>query len=167
LTAKNPPPAPGDTLGERYVLKRSDWSTPLGPVWLARDRVLDRAVLVQFLSPTLAADASTRRAFQKAAARTAQIGGPGLLQVYDIGDDPPFAVLEHASGGRLSDRLSAGPMRTTEVARAALAIARGLEALHERGTWHGSLSPATVLFDEEGRAKIYAVGAADTARANP
>jgi serine/threonine protein kinase len=57
-------------------------------------------------------------------------------------------------------------MRTTDAARAALAIARGLEALHERGSWHGSLSPATTLFDEEGRAKIFATGVADTARAN-
>lgn len=166
MTTKNPAPAPGDTLGERYVLKHSEWTTPLGPVWLARDRVLDRAVLVQFLSQALAADASTRRAFQKAASRTAQIGGPGLLQVYDIGDVPAFAVLEHASGGRLADRLDAGPMRPTDAARAALAIARGLESLHERGSWHGSLSPSTVMFDEEGRAKIFAVGAADTARAN-
>jgi hypothetical protein len=162
---KNAGPAPGDILGERYVLKHSEWQTPLGPVWLARDRVLDRAVLVQFLSQTLAADASTRRAFQKAAARIAQIGGPGLLQVYDIGDVPAFAVLEHASGGRLAERLDAGPMRPTDAARASLAIARGLESLHDRGSWHGSLSPATVLFDEEGRAKIFAVGAADTARA--
>ena len=167
MTTKGVTPAPGDILGERYVLKHSEWQTPLGPVWLARDRVLDRAVLVQFLSQPLAAEPSTRHAFQKAAARIAQIGGPGLLQVYDIGDVPAFAVLEHASGGRLAQRLDAGPMRPTDAARAALAIARGLESLHERGAWHGSLSPATVLFDEEGRAKIFAVGAADTARATP
>ena len=165
--AKTPPPAPGDILGERYTLKRIEWTSPLGSVWLARDRVLDRAVLVQLLDPSLAADQTTRRAFQKSAARTAQIGAPGLLQVYDIGDQPAFAVLEHASGGRLIDRLSAGPMRTTDAARAALAIARGLESLHERGSWHGALSPSTILFDEEGRAKIFATGMADTARANP
>ena len=167
MTPKTPPPAPGDVLGDRYTLKRNEWVGPLGPVWLARDRVLDRAVLVQLLHPAFAADQTTRRAFQKAAARTAQIGGPGLLQVFDIGDQPAFAVLEHASGGRLIDRLNAGPMRTTDAARAALAIARGLESLHERGSWHGSLSPSTILFDEEGRAKIFAAGAADTARANP
>ena len=118
MTSKTPPPAPGDVLGERYTLKRNEWVGPLGPVWLARDRVLDRAVLVQLLHPALAADQTTRRAFQKAAARTAQIGGPGLLQVFDIGDQPAFAVLEHASGGRLIDRLNAGPMRTTDAARA-------------------------------------------------
>ena len=164
---KTPPAAPGDILGERYTLKRVEWTSPLGPVWLARDRVLDRAVLVQMLDPPLTADQATRRAFQKSAARTAQIGAPGLLQVYDIGDQPAFAVLEHASGGRLIDRLSAGPMRATDAARAALAIARGLESLHERGSWHGALSPSTILFDEEGRAKIFATGVADTARENP
>jgi hypothetical protein len=167
VSPKTPPPAPGDVLGERYVLKRSEWTSPLGPVWLARDRVLDRAVLVQLLAPTLTSDTASRRTFQKAAARIAQIGAPGLLQVFDIGDNPAFAVLEHASGGRLSERLDAGPMRTTDAARAALALARGLESLHERGSWHGSLSPSTILFDEEGRAKIFAVGAADTARSNP
>ncbi|HEV2686015.1 MAG TPA: hypothetical protein VGW79_05210, partial [Actinomycetota bacterium] len=75
--AKIPPAAPGDVLGDRYTLKRIEWASPLGPVWLARDRVLDRAVLVQLLEPSLAADQATRRAFQKAAARTAQIGAPG------------------------------------------------------------------------------------------
>ncbi|MGZ4140861.1 MAG: serine/threonine protein kinase [Actinomycetota bacterium] len=164
MTPKTPAPATGDVLGDRYMLKREQWTTPLGPVWLARDRVLDRAVFLQLLAPTFASDRPTRHAFEKAAARIAQIGAPGLLQVYDIGDEPPFAVLEHASGGRLAERLNAGPMRPTEVARAALAIARALEALHERGTWHGALSPNTVLFDEEGRAKVFSVGVSETAR---
>jgi serine/threonine protein kinase len=160
-------PASGDVLGDRYVLKKSEWSTPLGPVWLARDRVLDRAVLVQLLAPALASKDPVRRTFQKAAARIAQIGGPGLLQVYDIGNTPAFAVLEHASGGRLSDRMDAGPMRPTDAARAVLGLARALESLHERGTWHGSLSPSNVFFDEEGRAKLFAVGLADVVRAQP
>jgi len=55
-------------------------------------------------------------------------------------------------------------LRATDAVRAALGLARGLEALHERGAWHGSLSPDTVLFDDEGRAKILAVGAMETAR---
>ncbi|HEX9711318.1 MAG TPA: protein kinase [Actinomycetota bacterium] len=151
----------GDVLGERYTLKKTEWSTPLGPVWLARDRVLDRAVFVQLLSPELAADEVARKAFLKQAARVAQTTHPGLLQVFDIGEDPSFVVLEHAAGGRLTDRLRSGPMRSADAVRAALGLARGLEALHERGTWHGSLSPSTVLFDDEGRAKILAVGAAD------
>lgn len=156
---------PGEVLGDRYVLKKTEWSSPLGPVWLARDRVLDRAVFVQVLAPAIAGNLTARRAFHKEAARVAQVAHPGLLQIYDIGDEPAFVVFEHAAGGRLADRLRSGPMRPAEAARAALSLARGLEALHERGTWHSSLSPAGVVFDEEGRAKVFAAGVAQVARA--
>lgn len=152
----------GDLLGDRYGLTRLEWTSALGPVWLARDRVLDRPVFVQLLSADLAADDGARRAFQKAAARTAQVAHHGLLQVFDIGEDPPFVVFEHAVGGSLERRLQSGRLRATDAARAALAVARGLEAMHAHGLWHGSLSPATVLFDAEGRAKILADGATET-----
>lgn len=158
-------PGVGDVLGERYALKKTVWRTPLGPVWLARDRTLDRAVLIQLLSEDLEQVPVARRAFQKAAARAAQVTHPGLLHVFDIGDSPAFVVFENATGGRLADRLSAGPMRPADAAKAALALARGLEALHERGAWHGSLSPSSVVFDEEGRAKIVVAGLTEVAAA--
>lgn len=153
--------AVGDLLGGRYSLRKIAWEWPQGQVWLARDQVLDRAVLVQMFSPEADANRAAAHAFQKAAARAAQFAHPGLLRIFDIGSPPTFVVFEHATGGRLVDRLQAGPLRPDEAARAALGMARGLEALHERGTWHGALSPETVLFDEEGRAKILATGIAE------
>ncbi|MFN2613321.1 MAG: protein kinase [Actinomycetota bacterium] len=164
-TSAADPVGAGKILGERYLMRALEWHTPLGPMWSARDRVLDRTVFVQTLAGPLAANAAARRAFQKSAARIAQITHPGILQVFDIGDDPSFVVYECAGGGRLSDRLRAGPMRSGDAARAALALARALEAMHERGEFHGTLSPDEILFDEEGRAKILAGGTADTARA--
>jgi hypothetical protein len=155
----------GDILGERYALRQNVWRSALGPVWLARDRTLERTVLVQLLAAEIETERAARRAFQKAASRTAQATHAGLLQVYDIGDDPAFVVFEYAAGGRLADRLRTGPLGTTEAARAALAVARALEALHERGAWHGALSPAAVLFDEEGRAKLLTDGVSEVARA--
>jgi hypothetical protein len=125
--------------------------------------VLDRPVLVHLLTEKLAADRGAARAFAASAARVAPVSHPSVLQVFDIGEDPPFAVFEHAGGGRLADRLRAGPLGASEGARTALAIARALEALHERGTRHGSLSPECVLFGEEGLAKVLATGAADAA----
>jgi hypothetical protein len=154
--------SPGDVLGQRYTLRKVQWTSALGQVWAARDGVLDRQVLVQVLSPRLAGDAKAKRAFQKSAARIAQVTHPAVLQVFDIGDDPPFVVFEFA-GARLSDRLAAGRLTPNEAARAALALARGVEAMHAAGEAHEAISPDCVLFDEEGRAKLFANGAATTA----
>lgn len=156
-----PAPAPGQIVAGRYLLQRVGWTSPLGDVWYARDRVLDRPVAVQTLAPLRARDAESRRAFRRAAARAAQLGHPGLLQIYDIGTDPDFVVIEAAPGGRLADRLAAGPLETAEAARKALAVTRALEALHEHGTWHGALSPATVALDSEGRPKVLGAGLAE------
>lgn len=153
----------GDVLGDRYTLRSTEWSSALGSVWVARDSVLDRRILVQVLAPRLAGDAKAKRAFQKAAARTAQVTHPGVLQVFDIGEDPPFVVFEYAPS-RLQERLAAGRLTPTEAARAVLALARGLEALHAAGESHGSISPSSVTFDEEGRAKLFANGAIAVSR---
>lgn len=158
--------ASGDVIGERYVLRSPAWTSAVGAVWLARDRILERTVLVQFLSSDYAADRAAVKAFTKAAARVAQVTNASVVQVLDIGEDPPFAVLEHAGGGRLSERLASGrPFEVPQAARIALGVARGIEALHSRGAWHGSLSPDNVVLDAEGRAKIFSVGAAEAAKA--
>lgn len=147
-------PEPGVTLAERYLLQRTAWTSPFGPVWAALDTVLHRPVYVQSLDES--AEAERRRTFRKAAARAAQFTHPALLRVDDIGDDPPFVVFEMASGGRIEDRLKQGPLDVQDAVRIALALARGLEALHERSSWHGHISPQTVFLDAEGRPKIMA-----------
>src|SRR5688500_3516249 len=122
--------AAGDVIGERYVLRSPSWTSPIGPLWQARDKTLDRTVLVQFLSPELARDRAAVRAFTKAASRVAQVTDASVVQVLDIGENPAFAVLEHAGGGRLSDRLASGrAMEVPQASRIALGVARGLEAL--------------------------------------
>ncbi|MBI4728242.1 MAG: protein kinase [Acidobacteria bacterium] len=154
-------PEPGRLVAGRYLLQRVAWTSPLGDVWSARDRVLDRPVAVQTLAPLIARAQEARHAFRRAAARAAQLSHPGLLQIYDIGTDPEFVVLEAAPGGRLADRMDAGPLDVSEAARIALAVARALEALHEDGGWHGALSPATVALDVEGRPKVLGAGLAE------
>src|ERR1041384_2456670 len=137
--------AQGDVLGDRYVLRRHVWTSSIGPVWLAKDRTLDRQVFVQLLSDEL--NAAAARTFQKAAARGAQITHPSLLQIFDIGEEPALAVSDNAGRRMLSARLARGrPMAVHDAARVTLALARGLEAMHERSAWHGSLSPSNVLF---------------------
>lgn len=153
----------GETLGGRYVLRAAGWTSPLGAVWEARDTVLNRSVWVQLLDGGLAREPAVRRRMAKNAAAIAQVAHLGVARIFDIGNEPAFIVFEH--GRRLSDALARGAMRTNDAARAALALARGLEALHAAGLTHGSLAPGNVLLDEEGRARVIALGIANTLEA--
>ncbi|MGH2728395.1 MAG: hypothetical protein ACRDKS_15610, partial [Actinomycetota bacterium] len=88
-----------------------------------------------------------------AVAAAAQVAHPGLSQIYDLSAEPPGIVFEYAPGGRLADRKD-GAMPVAAAAAVACQLAGALEALHEQGVTHGALGPETVMFDEEGRAKV-------------
>lgn len=138
---------PGTTIGGRYRVQRRAWDSAAGAAWLALDTVLERPVLVQTFP------SSAREAVAQAVAAAAQVAHPGLTQIYDLSNDPPGIVFEHSPGGRLADRKD-GPLPIATAAAVACQIAGALEALHEQGVTHGALGPETVMFDEEGRAKV-------------
>ena len=131
----------------RYRVEKRAWDAGTGPVWLARDEVLERAVLIQTF-PRDAAEGVAR-----AVARAAQITHPALSQIYDVSDDPLGLVFENAPGGRLADRKEAA-LPPPQAAVACRRLGTAIAALHSHGVAHGAIGPATVLFDEEGRAKL-------------
>lgn len=144
-------------VGHRYIPSQVAWRTASGPVWLARDQVLGRQVFIQTIE---SADQGHRNQFKAKAAALARVTDPGVAQVYDIGSNPPFAVFENLGGGRLNDRMRAGPLPIVDATRIALALARALESLHAAGLHHGALRPEVVLLDREGRAKLLALDVA-------
>jgi hypothetical protein len=146
-------PAIGAAVGGRYLIERPAWTLPSGDVFVGRDDVLDRSVLVFALSGSDPADAA------RVAARVAQIHDAELLQVYDAG--PGWIVCEHPRGGRLADRRL--PLSLADAASATRSLARGLAALHDHGMAHGAVSEELVLFDEDGRVKLAGAGFAHEA----
>ena len=139
--------SPGTTVSGRYRVQLRAWASGSGVVWLAHDAILERPVLIQTFP---GADAE---AIGRAVARTAQLSHPGLSQIYDVCADPPAVVFEHAPGGRLADRKD-GALMPPDAARIVCQLSSAIAALHEHGLAHGSISPETVLFDEEGRPKL-------------
>lgn len=156
-------PKTGTLVGDRYRVLRLAWPTAVGPVWHARDTILDRPVLLHTLAPDVASDAGAREAFAAAAARGAQTLDPHLVQVYDSGSDPPHLVTEMPAAGRLAERLADSKLPLEEAARIVAGIAAGLRLLHERGFAHGAVGPAWVATDEEGRAKLLGLGLTEVA----
>jgi serine/threonine protein kinase len=112
-----------------------------GSTWRAADTELQRDVLVQVPAGDVAATT---------------LAHPGIVHVFDQGveDGEPYAVFEYVPGGTLEQRLAAGSLTEAEVERVAADVTSALAYAHAEGVTHGSLGPATILLDDEGRAKV-------------
>jgi len=147
-----------ELLAGRYRLIERLGAGGMSEVWAADDTELDRRVALKLLAP----QADTER-FRREARAVAAVSHPNINQLYDYGEAEgrPYMVLECLTGGSLQDRLAAGSALPDAETRAIAAdIAAGLTHAHARGLVHRDLTPANVLFDSEGRAKIADFGIA-------
>jgi serine/threonine protein kinase len=77
----------------------------------------------------------------------ARLGHPQVVTIYDVGEHQgiPYLCLELVEGGSLADQLGGNPIAPVEAARLTAALARVVQAAHDRGIIHRDLKPANVL----------------------
>jgi serine/threonine protein kinase len=82
----------------------------MGEVYRARDPRLGRDVAIKTLPAAFAENAERLRRFALEARAASLLSHPGILTVYDIGDDhgQPFIVSELLEGETLRERLKRG-----------------------------------------------------------
>ncbi|WIM98467.1 diguanylate cyclase [Actinoplanes oblitus] len=110
--------------------------------------------------------AEIRTAFQREAALLACIDDPGVVGVHAVGevDGVPGLVLEHLSGGALSDLLLYGVLSQERTVELAAQLARGLAAAHRVGLVHRDIKPDNIMIAKDGRAKLIDFGLAQLGR---
>ena len=126
----------------RRIAGRYELLEQLGSsTWRAADTELQRDVLVR-VPPRDPA--------------VARLTHPGIVHLFDQGveDGEPYAVFEYLPGGSLEQRLAAGSLTEAQVERVAADVSSAVAYAHAEGVTHGSLGPAAVLLDGEGRAKL-------------
>src|SRR3954470_5203426 len=128
-----------------------------GLVYLAQDRLLDRAVSVKFLR---ALDAESLARFMVEARAAARVQHPNVVTLYRVGrlGDRPFLVNEYAPGTPL-DRVPK-PVGWEKALSYALDLCRGLSAAHRPGVLHRDLKPANAVLTEAGEVKLLDFGLA-------
>jgi len=134
----------------------------MGEVYRARDEKLGRDVAVKVLAERFARDAAAVARFEREARAVAALSHPNILAIHDFGreGDTVYAVTELLEGDTLRGRLSGSPPATRRAIDAALQVARGLAAAHEKGIVHRDLKPENVFLTEDGRVKILDFGLA-------
>jgi len=153
----------GRVVGGRYRLLRAIGSGASAHVYVAEDVRLRRRTALKVLQPALAGDRSFLRRFQAEAQTVAVLRHPGIVRVYDWGEDSDeaYLVMELLEGGSLRALLDTGyRLSVSQAAAVGLDIAAALAYAHSRGLVHRDIKPANLLFDEEGHSSVADFGIA-------
>jgi len=143
--------APGQRVGG-YRLERLLGEGASGVVYAAVD-ARDARVALKLLRPELADDVALRARFVREARLARGIDSKHVAPILQLGEAQglTYLVLPLYEDGSLAARLrTRGRLGVEETVHLAAQLARGLEALHERGIVHRDLKPSNVLFSDGG-----------------
>lgn len=157
---------PGDVLG-RYELHRLLGQGGMGRVFLARDRVLGRAVALKLLRR----DRATLGRLLREARTVASLNHPHIVQLHDVGEEAgeAFLAFEHVDGETLESRFghSDRDLALHEALLLLRSLASALAYAHAAGVVHCDLKPSNVMIDREGRLRVVDFGLAFKAGDRP
>jgi serine/threonine protein kinase len=162
--------AVGDAvLGGRYGLVRRLAVGGMGAVWVATDRVLGREVAVKILRDDLVDSGVFLERFRNEARHTAALSHPGIVGVFDYGEDRhdgrvgAYLVMELVKGRPLSEVLENGPLPVQRALSVLAQTADALSVAHANGVIHRDVKPGNILMLDDGSVKITDFGIARAA----
>ena len=151
----------------RYLIEAEIGRGAMGVVYRAYDPQIGRTVAIKTISlsgPEFSDD-EYRARFMREARAAGRLSHPGIVTIFDAGEDPetgePYLVMEYISGQPLSKVLSRErklPLATA--LQFAQEIAEALDYAHNQGVVHRDIKPHNILITEDGHAKIADFGVA-------
>jgi serine/threonine protein kinase len=143
--------APGDVLGERFVILNEIAAGGTGSVYRVEDRQLGEVAL-KVLHPEMAHDSHVLDRFFTEIKTTRAIRHPHVCPVYDLVqfDHPQCGqvvayTMKYLHGETLASRLARAPISMPEVIGLARGMAAGIDAFHAEGIIHRDLKPENIM----------------------
>ncbi|MFA6030111.1 MAG: protein kinase [Elusimicrobiota bacterium] len=136
----------------RYAVLRKIGSGSMGSVYYGLDERIGRTVALKTMRLDPRWDAETlarlKRRFFREAEAAGRLDHPGIVRIYDAGEDGPaaFIAMEYLEGADLSLCVRPeAPMPVLDAVAAVAAVARALDHAHRRGVIHRDVKPANIV----------------------
>lgn len=145
----------GTTIDNRYTVERRLGEGGMGVVYRARHVTLRKPVAIKVLRK--AQEESAWKRFIQEAQTASMINHTNVVDLTDFGliEGHPYLVMEFLEGENLTDTINAGPIAPVRVCRVGTQIARGLQAVHDKGIVHRDLKPDNIfLVEREGKRDV-------------
>ncbi|MEZ4474761.1 MAG: protein kinase [bacterium] len=163
----------GRRLGGKYEVKAIIGRGGLGTVYRGIQAPIGREVAIKVINRQRADDPSLRKRFQREAAAAAHLKHPGIVALYDFGEDAGelYMVMELVDGRELrqilTDEKRLAPTVVVDLARQ---ICEGLAHAHDRGLVHRDMKPENIMISKTSfgsyRAQILDFGIVKSVRAD-
>jgi beta-lactam-binding protein with PASTA domain/predicted Ser/Thr protein kinase len=159
-------PLVGRLLDGRYRVESRLARGGMATVYQALDTRLDRPVALKVMHAGLAEDHAFVSRFIREARSAARLSHPGVVAVYDQGEDNGvvFLAMEYVAGRTLRDWLrERGRLTPREAFDVLEPMLSALAAAHSAGIVHRDIKPENVLLADDGRIKVADFGLARSA----
>lgn len=139
----------GSIAFEKFEVLQKLGSGGMGTVYKARDRILDRVVVLKILSLSTNTAKSMVR-FQNEAKTLSRLEHVGIARVYDFGvsvdQGEPYLVLEYIDGVSFDKFISSTPRPPlSQLIGVFVAISDALEHAHNEGIVHRDIKPGNIM----------------------
>src|SRR5262249_45174788 len=134
------PSSPTARIG-RYEILSEIARGGMGVVYKAIDRQLDRTVALKLIKSGELADTDQIQRFQLEAKRAAQVDHPGIVSVYEVGQQGPqhYLAMAYVDGESLWQQVQKSPLQPRDAARILNQVAKAVEYAHDHRIVHRDL----------------------------
>ena len=147
----------------RYEIGAMIGTGGMADVYIAEDLRLHRKVAVKILRSDLARDPAFVSRFKKEALAAGGLNNPGIVAVFDSGEDGPnsYIVMELVKGHTLRQVLqSDAEISQDEAVEIVAEILEALEYSHAQGIIHRDIKPGNLMITDSGKVKVMDFGIA-------
>jgi serine/threonine protein kinase len=134
------------SLAYAYDIERELAGGGMSKVFVAKDRILGRKVVIKVLPPELTAGVNRER-FRREIQVAAQLQHPHIVTLLSAGEDGDivYYTMPYIEGESLRHELEKGRLATKEVVRILHDVVDALSYAHARGVIHRDIKPGNIL----------------------